>query len=143
MVSINLLSILPTSALLGILCHISIVNIEFELYLFHFLITYVLTYFGLNAALIPGDGVWAAWLKTTVGFSSFNVGVLLSISVYRLLFHRCRRFPGPLAAKVTRFYAAYLNLKEYQYTKELGKLHEEYGDFVRIGTAVSSRHRTN
>ncbi|ROW01204.1 hypothetical protein VSDG_02711 [Cytospora chrysosperma] len=62
-----------------------------------------------------------------------NTSCLLSISIYRLLFHRCRRFPGPLGAKISRFWTAYISAKNIQYYKELDTFHSTYGDFVRTG----------
>ena len=113
------------AALLGVLFHLSIRGIEFELVMFHFLAAGTFVFAGLIFAF----GV----AKATLFGLSFDVGALVSIAVYRLLWHRCRSFPGPLAAKLTRFYAANLSAKDLQYYKELAKLHEQYGDFVRTG----------
>ncbi|EAT86220.2 hypothetical protein SNOG_06389 [Parastagonospora nodorum SN15] len=66
----------------------------------------------------------------TLGFTSafllaagFNIGVLSSIAIYRLVFHRCRKFPGPFPAKLSKFYAASLSAKDVQFYKELANLH--------------------
>ncbi|KAK8079286.1 hypothetical protein PG994_003093 [Apiospora phragmitis] len=58
--------------------------------------------------------------------SAFNAGLASSILIYRLLFHRLHRFPGPFEAKISRFYAARMHLATQ-------KMHDEYGDFVRTG----------
>lgn len=65
--------------------------------------------------------------------SSFNAGLILSIGVYRLFFHRLRCFPGPFAAKLSRFYAMSKAAEKVQYHLEVAKMHEKYGDFVRTG----------
>ena len=75
--------------------------------------------------------------KALIFASSFNLGLLSSIAVYRLAFHRCGKFPGPTGAKVTKFYAARLSAKNVQYYSELAKMHEQYGDFVRTGKRSS------
>lgn len=63
----------------------------------------------------------------------FNLSCLLSIGVYRLLLHRCGKFPGPLGAKLSRFLIACIPSKKPQNFKELEKMQAEHGDFVRTG----------
>ncbi|KAF1830897.1 cytochrome P450 67 [Decorospora gaudefroyi] len=113
------------AALLGIIFHLSIRPIEFEFIMYHFMAVSVLTFVGMIYAF--------GLLKALLFAVSFNIAVLTSIAVYRLAFHRCRTFPGPLGAKVTKFYAARLSAKNVQYYKELAKMHGQYGDFVRTG----------
>lgn len=62
----------------------------------------------------------------------FYATLALSITVYRLFFHRLRRFPGPFGARVTKFYNSwhYIGGRNYQ---NLDKLHEKYGRVVRTG----------
>jgi hypothetical protein len=123
------------AALLGVLFHVSIHKIEFEFIMFHFMGFYILTFFGMIYALVQAGkySVLGAFARASFCASSFNVGLLTSIGIYRLLFHRCRKFPGPFSAKLTRFYAAKLSAKDVQYYKELAKMHCKYGDFVRTG----------
>jgi hypothetical protein len=124
-----------SAALFGILFHQAARNVEFELYMYHVMALSTVAYFGLIYALAqvePQTLSGAIWTSTLFA-TCFNTTVLSSIAVYRLFFHRCRNFPGPLPAKITRFYAAYLSAKDVQYYKELAKVHEKYGDFVRTG----------
>ncbi|KAB8263331.1 cytochrome P450 [Aspergillus pseudonomiae] len=74
--------------------------------------------------------------------TSFNIGLVGSISIYRLFLHRLHPFPGPFACKLTRFYSAFLAAKHIQYNVELKRLHEQYGDFVRTGPREISILRT-
>ncbi|KAF2793406.1 cytochrome P450 [Melanomma pulvis-pyrius CBS 109.77] len=113
------------AALLGVLFHLCICQVEFEFIMFHFMAGSTLAFFGMTYVF--------GFAKTLILAGSFNAGVLTSIAVYRLIFHRCRKFPGPLGAKLTRFYAANLSAKNVQYYKELAKMHSQYGDFVRTG----------
>jgi hypothetical protein len=71
---------------------------------------------------------------------SFNTGLISSMSIYRLFFHRLHHFPGPFGAKLTRFYDASLAAKNVQYNVEIRKLHEQYGDFVRTGKSAGLRN---
>jgi hypothetical protein len=117
----NVSHIVGAATLLGIVFHLSIRPIEFEFVMFHFMAA---SAFAFTILLFAG---------------SFNTGLLCSIAVYRLVFHRCRNFPGPLPAKLTRFYAASLSARDVQYYKELANMHEQYGDFVRTGELPCKR----
>jgi hypothetical protein len=121
----NVAHIVGAATLLGVAFHLSIRPIEFELIMFHFMAASVFAFTFLVYVL--GFG------KAVLFSGTFNTAVLGSIAVYRLAFHRCRQFPGPFAAKVTRFYAASLSAKNVKYYKELANMHDQYGDFVRTG----------
>lgn len=60
-------------------------------------------------------------------------GLFSSIVIYRVFFHRLRKFPGPILAGITAFYATYLSAKKFHKFKEIENLHEQYGDYVRVG----------
>jgi hypothetical protein len=65
--------------------------------------------------------------------ATFHATLLASIAFYRLVLHRCRKFPGPVGAKLSRFHTAWVSSKKVQYYNELRAMHEQYGDFVRTG----------
>ena len=113
------------AVLCGIVFHFSIRPFEFELVMFHFMAAFTLSFFGMFYVF----GLAKALLFAT----SFSTGLLASIAMYRVFFHRCRKFPGPFAAKVSKFHAASLAAKDVKYFRELEKMHEQYGDFVRTG----------
>ena len=131
------LQLVRTSAVAGVCFHIAIAraSVEFEQYMFPCLALAGIINIGgiLVPVILGGQNISITIFQTFISWSGFNVGLLTSLLIYRLLLHRCREFPGPLAAKLTRFYAAYLNTKDTQFYQELGKMHEKYGDFVRIG----------
>lgn len=68
----------------------------------------------------------------TLIFASYLSTLFTSITIYRLFFHRLRRFPGPLAAKITRLYGPYTN-RHGRMHQEQTALFQKYGDIVRIG----------
>ncbi|EUC45093.1 hypothetical protein COCMIDRAFT_96502 [Bipolaris oryzae ATCC 44560] len=113
------------AALFGVIFHLCILPIEFELIMVHFMAASMVTFFGM----IYVFGILKALLFAT----SFNTALLTTITIYRLVFHRCRKFPGPVAAKVSKFHAAWLAAKNVKYYKDLEKMHAQYGDFVRTG----------
>lgn len=112
---------------------------------------FVLTYIGLFISLciayaqITGFGFFASLCRTLLVATTYNVSLTVSILVYRAFFHRLRPFPGPFTARLSRFYAFYKATKTVRGCENIQKLHEEYGDFVRVGTksapSAQWRHR--
>lgn len=78
------------------------------------------------------QGAFQGTLSATTISLSYFLGLFASIAVYRLFFHRLRRFPGPLAAKLTKFYGPYKARGGKSHINFVG-LFEKYGDVVRIG----------
>lgn len=65
---------------------------------------------------------------------SYHVaGLFASILVYRAFFHRLRKFPGPFLARLSNFYITALSLERLQLFAQVKRLHQEYGDYVRLG----------
>lgn len=61
------------------------------------------------------------------------LGLFSSIIVYRVCFHRLRKFPGPTIAGVTSWYANIKSAKKLNNFELVDKLHQQYGDYVRVG----------
>lgn len=97
-----------------------------------YLATLVATSLGYFQALLGLDA-WTAATHTLTLSCAFNAGLVLSILVYRVFFHRLHRFPGPFAAKVSRAYAARASANKLQMHLATQRLHDQYGDFVRTG----------
>jgi hypothetical protein len=55
------------------------------------------------------------------------------VLVYRGLFHRLNRFPGPFFARFSNFYVTSLSAKKLHLYEEVQRLHEQHGDYVRLG----------
>lgn len=64
----------------------------------------------------------------------FNVGPWCSIATHRLLLHRLHRFPGPFFAKLSMFYTVRIQSSTFKIHVKHQQLHEQYGDFVRVGS---------
>ncbi|OAL33727.1 hypothetical protein AYO20_07065 [Fonsecaea nubica] len=76
-------------------------------------------------------------LSTSLGLWPVFLGVHLfalasSITVYRLFLHPLKEYPGPVLAKITKWYGFYLTSFGKTYIDYV-ELHEKYGDIVRIG----------
>lgn len=135
LLSPDIAQVATTFGLLGVAFHLAVRNIEIDYRLWRLFSIYLLVWAGLVSIYLKVFGL--SWLSalSRASFAGlcFNVGLLSSIGAYRLLFHRLRSFPGPLGAKLSRFYAVSLASRGLQYHLELKKLHDQYGDFVRTG----------
>ncbi|KGO40744.1 Cytochrome P450 [Penicillium expansum] len=61
------------------------------------------------------------------------LGIYTSMLFYRAFLHRLSRFPGPFLAKLSNFYVTALSARKLHLYEETEKLHELYGDYVRLG----------
>lgn len=102
--------------------------------------TLILTYFGVLAILLLcyvrlcGLILTEAAFKTFIASLFFNSGFTISMLLYRAFFHRLHHFPGPFLGKLSRFYAMSSAAKSLKTYNDIQKLHQDYGDFVRVGT---------
>lgn len=64
---------------------------------------------------------------------SYSATLFTSIVIYRIFFHKLRQFPGPIGARVSKFWHVGKLLGQPNF-KLLDDLHQQYGDFVRTGT---------
>ncbi|KAB2573294.1 Averantin hydroxylase [Lasiodiplodia theobromae] len=56
------------------------------------------------------------------------------MGIYRLVFSPIRNFPGPRLGALSSFYRVYVALRSnIRLFTEVQKLHEQYGDYVRVG----------
>ena len=79
------------------------------------------------------------WAAVTV-FNVFFVSLFTSIALYRVSpWHPLAKYPGPLICKLTQFHLATLSLRGKQHIY-FAKLHEKYGDIVRVGEFHSFTH---
>lgn len=94
---------------------------------------------------VNGLVVFVLWQSSAVGSLLEDVrlvlwtdaflltGLFLRISLYRTYFHRLHKFPGPLGARLTKFWALGQVAKTVQWNEAVRGLHQQFGDFVRIG----------
>ena len=129
------------SLVAGIATHISIQPFEIDDKGWHIFFLYPITGSLILAAYtqIAGFGILQAILRATLISCTFNVGLVGSMLLYRAFFHRLRRFPGPFVAKLSRFYAMRHAATACQNNIVTQQLHEQYGDFVRVGRTDPSQ----
>ena len=119
----------------GILIHnLTFIHGEWHLHAIKVLKLHALAYTVL--ILLEATYNTSSWLAATAIssqlFGMYTLCLLGSISIYRVFFHRLRSFPGPVLASVSKFWhvAHCLDSKGHLL---LERLHNQYGDFVRIG----------
>lgn len=69
---------------------------------------------------------------TTLLVCSYLGGLFGAMVIYRLLLHPLKNFPGPLGARITAFWMIKEQVPTFKFYVKLRKVHDEYGDFVRI-----------
>lgn len=124
-----------SSALLGSLFHASILRtLEVDNFMYTLIYIIFLVFLGLSSAYITlGFTLFETITRVALVFTSFHTGLFTSLVLYRLFFHRLHKFPGPVGAKVSRFYSVSKTVKNVTYYRELAEMHEQYGDFIRTG----------
>lgn len=123
------------AALLGVILHHTVLRrYEVEQFMYKLIGGFALLTGGLMSAhVLAGHGGLQTVFHSGATMASLLGGTFVSMVVYRLFFHRLRKFPGPWAAKVSKFYGASLAAKTVQYHKDVARMHEQYGDFIRTG----------
>lgn len=131
-------SIQALAALTGATAHATLFRHgEWDLEAHRMVISYILTFAGAislqNSKVLDDFGVYAPphWAVNVVG--CHILGIYISILLYRGLFHRLSKFPGPAFAKFSNFYVTFLSARRFKLHKEVEELHKRYGDYVRIG----------
>jgi hypothetical protein len=70
----------------------------------------------------------------TIITASFWVSLWLWIAAYRVFFHPLRNYPGPLFARLSKWWVVHQNLNtKAHFHRSQQQLHEKYGDYVRTG----------
>ncbi len=99
-------------------------------------------YLLLSLILFIGEArIWAlnnsaqAATVSTFIILSYSVSLFTSVAIYRILFHRLRKFPGPFGARVSKLWHVGQLVRQPNF-RVLDELHQQYGEFIRTG-----RHR--
>ncbi|KAF4996278.1 hypothetical protein FDECE_12522 [Fusarium decemcellulare] len=97
---------------------------------------------------LPGgnDHPWLVIKGISALFGVLIAGLFASMLSYRAFFHPLRHVPGPFLARLSSAYPTSLAVKKLQFFEEARRLHETYGDFVRIALRLYEprvRHYTD
>lgn len=94
----------------------------------------------LERMAVP-DRVLEVAMPTNWAFKALGshlLGLYLSMLFYRAFWHRLSSFPGPFLAKLSNFYVTGLSARKFQLYDEVEKLHQKYGDYIRLGMYAST-----
>ena len=70
--------------------------------------------------------------------TSFVTGLFLSMLIYRVFFHPLKDYPGPFMAKITQWHHVFSIINKNDNYMRLHKLHQQYGEYVRVGPNLLS-----
>ena len=133
------LYLVPAAA--GILSHLFIfIRNEHHIqapYIFRLFLFLVLFLFVAEARIWALNTAAQAAKASALIILSYSLSLFTSIILYRIFFHPLRKFPGPIWARVSKFWHVGKLLSQPNF-KLLDDLHQQYGDFVRTG----EHHRT-
>ncbi|KAL8644641.1 MAG: hypothetical protein Q9226_007666, partial [Calogaya cf. arnoldii] len=122
------------SATAGVISHIAYFNRgEHHLHGTTYLFTYTTIYATWTIALhLLGTSLSSAAAQVTAYLLSYFAGLYLSLLIYRSFLHPLNKFPGPFGARISKFFLS-TRIKDRAAFRTIHQLHEEYGDFVRMG----------
>lgn len=91
----------------------------------------------LYILLLLSRGVAAGFFLATTTCLLYLSGLFMSTITYRIWFHPLAAFPGPFAAKITKFYGPWIARKGRMHWEHT-RLSDKYGDIARIGLFLFS-----
>ena len=142
------------AAFLGILLHAFALRFgEWDLLTVKFIVGFFAAIPTLVACFIVyvpelHNNVWVAFKGAVSIELSVLGGVYGSMLVYRAVFHRLGRFPGPFAARLSNLWITGKAIRKQDKCLHIQQLHKKYGDVVRIGNGpidifLVDRHSPN
>lgn len=92
-------------------------------------------YLALETIISSQYDLHSLWTYLFILAAHFG-SILASMTIYRTMLHRLNGFPGPFLAKVTKLWHA-AHLLDSKNHLLLGRLHQQYGNFVRTGESCT------
>lgn len=85
--------------------------------------------------------ILSAALHASAIWWAYFLALWTSMIVYRLFFHRLKQYDGPLLWRMSKLlgWLPALSSKLDNY-KLIGRLHQQYGDYVRTGILTTANH---
>ena len=78
---------------------------------------------------------WCAIKESILITATYSSSLAISIIIYRLFFHQLREYPGPMFARITKFWHVAKLISKPNFLL-LDELHNQYGDIVRTGEVL-------
>ncbi|KAI1322478.1 benzoate 4-monooxygenase cytochrome P450 [Xylariaceae sp. FL0255] len=126
---------LVTAFALGVCAHLGIfIRGEWHIQAPWILLSHVVSFEGLVVLFMYHDSL--SFSESLAGartlFTSYVLGLILSIATYRLYFHRLAKFPGPRLVSLTKLWHVW-KCRDSKNHEVLTDWHQAYGTFVRTG----------
>ncbi|KAI1857879.1 uncharacterized protein JN550_012954 [Neoarthrinium moseri] len=140
----SLPSLYGLSAVSGIsFHHLYARRVEIDFIVWHLLGVGVAIYCALCAwfTVIWGFTLGTALKELSICLLVFALSLTSSILIYRGFFHRLRNFPGPYGARFSSLWLLRKSSGDFKTHRNLERIHNEYGDIVRIGPRLLSIKR--
>ena len=132
-----MVELLPiTAAAAGLLSHVCYFNRgEHHLYSTRYLQAFIAAFVLAVLALYQqGRALDEALAQVIPITSCYLAGLYASLIAYRAIFHPLNKFPGPFGARIAKLWLS-AHLKNGDAYRKVHMLHEQYGDFVRVGSS--------
>ena len=131
---VQLLPIIAAAA--GLLSHICYFNRgEHHFYGIRYLQAFIAVFVLAVLALYQqGKSLDEALAQVTPITSCYLAGLYASLIAYRAIFHPLNKFSGPFGARISKFWLS-AHLKDGNAYRKVHMLHQQYGDFVRVGSS--------
>ena len=132
-----MVELLPiTAAAAGLLSHVCYFNRgEHHLYGTRYLQAFIAAFVLAVLALYQqGRALDEALAQVIPITSCYLAGLYASLIAYRAIFHPLNKFPGPFGARIAKLWLS-AHLKNGDAYRKVHMLHEQYGDFVRVGSS--------
>lgn len=131
---VQLLPIIAAAA--GLLSHVCYFNRgEHHFYGVRYLQAFIAAFVLAVLALYQqGKALGEALAQVIPIASCYLAGLYASLIAYRVIFHPLNKFPGPFGARISRLWLS-AHLKDGDVYRKVHRLHEKYGDFVRVGSS--------
>lgn len=107
---------------------------HYEPHPFAIILLYLGAWTGWSRFLInnQNESIKEALISTAILTLIYTTTLLLSIAIYRIFFHRIRKYPGPFSFALTKWASVPMDAAGER-PKTFAKLHDRYGDVVRVG----------
>ena len=84
-----------------------------------------------------GSSLGPALLQVSSQAGLYFAGLYTSLLIYRAFLHPLNKFPGAFGARISSFWFM-TQLKDRDVYRQLQRLHDKHGDFVRVGPSTLS-----
>lgn len=121
---------------LGLTTHYVLSHGEPDYQMYLYILFWMFSYVSLTYLLVSTGSVGTmgqALENTTSAYTVYFATIFTSMFLYRAFFHRLRHYPGPFMARITKFYNVTLAIPKLRYYEQVEKIHEKYGNYVRLG----------